>query len=147
VPEDDCLTAGVIDFDLPRQRGLALYGKDPCQRLTRASFSGPLPRTLLAAGIEVKPMRFACKTLKFFNISGPNNGSGDRLPSHHAIRAARLPVSPQTARTFAILGACGTLLWVMLSVSGYVFRDSSDGRSATRADGRLNWLKVGLARA
>jgi hypothetical protein len=58
VPEDDCLTAGVIDFDLPRQRGLALHGKDPCQRLTRASFSGPLPRTLLAAGIEVKPMRF-----------------------------------------------------------------------------------------
>ena len=28
-----------------------------------------------------------------------------------------------------------------------VFRDSSDGRSATRPDGRLNWPKVGLARA
>jgi len=28
-----------------------------------------------------------------------------------------------------------------------VFRDSSDGRSATPPDGRLNWPKVGLARA
>src|SRR4051794_21023869 len=28
-----------------------------------------------------------------------------------------------------------------------VFRDSSDGRLATRADGRLNWPKFGLARA
>ena len=28
-----------------------------------------------------------------------------------------------------------------------VFRDSSDGRSATRSDGRLNWPKVGLSRA
>jgi hypothetical protein len=28
-----------------------------------------------------------------------------------------------------------------------VFRDSSDGRSPTQADGRLNWPKVGLARA
>src|SRR3954454_1917197 len=28
-----------------------------------------------------------------------------------------------------------------------VFRDSSDGRVATRADGRLNWPKFGLARA
>jgi hypothetical protein len=27
-----------------------------------------------------------------------------------------------------------------------LFRDSSDGRSATRPDGRLNWPKVGLAR-
>ena len=50
-----------------------------------------LPRTLLAAGIEVKPMRFAWKTLP--------------------------------ARTFAILGACGTLLWVMLSVLGYVHEE------------------------
>jgi hypothetical protein len=32
-------------------------------------------------------------------------------------------VSPQTARTFAILGACGTLLWVMLSVLGYVHEE------------------------
>jgi hypothetical protein len=30
---------------------------------------------------------------------------------------------------------------------GDVFRDSSDGRSATPPDGRLNWPKVGLARA
>jgi hypothetical protein len=28
-----------------------------------------------------------------------------------------------------------------------VLRDSADGRSATRSDGRLNWPKVGLARA
>jgi hypothetical protein len=28
-----------------------------------------------------------------------------------------------------------------------LFRDSSDGRSATRPDGRLNWPKVGLALA
>jgi HlyD family secretion protein len=28
-----------------------------------------------------------------------------------------------------------------------MFRDSSDGRSPTQADGRLNWPKVGLARA
>ena len=32
------------------------------------AFSGPLPRTLLAAGIEVKPMRFAGKTLKFLTF-------------------------------------------------------------------------------
>jgi hypothetical protein len=30
---------------------------------------------------------------KILNISGPIDGSGDQLPSHHAIRAARLPVS------------------------------------------------------
>ena len=42
---------------------------------------------------------------------------------YHVIRAARLPVSPQTATTFAILGACGTLLWVMLSVLGYVHEE------------------------
>ena len=29
----------------------------------------------------------------------------------------------------------------------WVFRDSSDGRSATGSDGRLSWPKVGLARA
>jgi hypothetical protein len=34
---------------------------------------------------------------------------------------------------------CGTWLWL--------FRDSSDGRLATRQDGRLNWPRVGLARA
>jgi hypothetical protein len=27
-----------------------------------------------------------------------------------------------------------------------LFRDSSDGRSATRVDGRLDWPQVGLAR-
>jgi hypothetical protein len=66
---------------------------------------------------------FCMENVKILNISGPNNGSGDQLPSHHAIRAARLPVSPQTATTFAILGACGTLLWVMLSVLGYVHEE------------------------
>jgi hypothetical protein len=29
-------------------------------------------------------------------------------------------MSPQTARTLALLGACGTVLWVMLSMSGYL---------------------------
>jgi hypothetical protein len=61
--------------------------------------------------------------VKILNISGPTDGSGDKLPSHHAIRAARLRVSPQTARTLAILGACGAVLWVMLSVSGYLHEE------------------------
>jgi hypothetical protein len=61
--------------------------------------------------------------VKILNISGPIDGSGDQLPSHHAIRAARLPVSPQTARTLAILGACWAVLWVMLSVSGYLHEE------------------------
>jgi hypothetical protein len=36
----------------------------------------------------------------------------------------RFPVSPHTARTLAMLGACGAVLWVMLSVSGYLHEES-----------------------
>jgi transposase-like protein len=37
--------------------------------------------------------------------------------------------------------------WIQAYAAELVFRDSSDGRSATRSDGRLNCPKVGLARA
>ena len=36
---------------------------------------------------------------------------------------------------------------VAARLSDALFRDSSDGRSATGPDGRLNWPKLGLARA
>ena len=32
-------------------------------------------------------------------------------------------MSPQTAKTLAMLGACGAVLWVMLSVLGYLHEE------------------------
>jgi hypothetical protein len=43
----------------------------------------------------------------------------------------------------APVNSTGTTALVNRSIC--VFRDSSDGRSATGPDGRLNWSKLGLA--
>jgi hypothetical protein len=41
-------------------------------------------------------------------------------PSHPLTTTGAFPRSPQTARTLAMLGACRAVLWVTLSVSGYL---------------------------
>ena len=48
-------------------------------------------------------------------------------------------------RNFRVLGPDETIANGLEAL--FVFRDSSDGRSATRPDGRLNWPKLGFARA
>jgi hypothetical protein len=68
-----------------------------------------------------------------------------RAKCGHRLVAA-VPHGHWKATTFVGALRCDGLT-APFAIDGAMFRDSSDGRSPTQADGRLNWPKVGLARA